>query len=200
MVYTKKLAGFLFVAPQALPHKARAQMTSRQRMLLLETKLCENSRRRNVFSVSRIHGRNAAHGLISSFSKVAKSVPNFLTTTDPHRTRQNVRERNREPRFHVQCGGASRDTTLVLLHASLWKRRPSFPRMRPSATCRVTGGIAIERSCRRITNLCLAVVPNFFLATPSPFKQQGISRNRFWHFALTNHIPSAICKLVFQFV
>ena len=142
-------------------------------MLLLETNLCENLPRHNACSVSCIGGRAAEHALISSFAKVAKSVPNFLTTTDPHRTRQNVRERNRESRFHVQCGGGSRDTTLVLSHAWMWERRPSFLRTRTGATYEGAASIAIERSCRRSTHQCLAAVPNF-LTTPTLFKQQGI--------------------------
>ena len=49
---------------------------------------------------------------------VALSVSIFLTTPDPHRTRQNVWKRNCRSSFHDPCGAAKRHTTFVLSHDS----------------------------------------------------------------------------------
>ena len=54
----------------------------------------------------------------ASIYTVALSVSIFLTTPDPHRTRQNVWKRNCRSSFHDPCGAAKRHTTFVLSHDS----------------------------------------------------------------------------------
>ena len=48
------------------------------------------------------------------FLKIGKSVPNFLTTTDPHRTRQIVREQNWRSTLDIFDAMANCDAAYVL--------------------------------------------------------------------------------------
>ena len=60
------------------------------------------------------------------FILLQTSVSNFLTSTDPHRTRQNVWKQNSVPTFYAHDAFPRRDTNHVLSRHCFPKAGPSF--------------------------------------------------------------------------